>query len=413
MFSKEIFTKLVSLLPNLPNLPIIIGEKSLERDIDDLVALALPELYAKNRVAVVDDVNTVDALGRQVFRALHGRFTPTHITLEKNMSADMEAVEYIRAHSANCAAIIAVGSGTVSDLCKYAAHKMGVPYIVFPTAASMNGYLSANASITVDAHKTTLLAQLPRAVLCDFGVIAAAPSRLCKSGLGDSLARGTAQGDWLLSHLLLDTPYNAGVFELLADIEPELFENAGGIAASDPQTTITLTKLLLLSGLGMTIAGGSHPASGGEHMIAHAYGMLKNKPPSPATLHGEEIAITSLYMAEKQEQILHSKPQIGIGKFPTDKIVELYGSELATEFAAEFAGKIARYSDADARLKNWDEIAGKIEKISIPAAKIEQILLKAKAPIKIAEIGWDEKIFANACETARFTRNRFGFLDLT
>ena len=35
-----------------------------------------------------------------------------------------------------------------------------------------------------------------------------------------------------------------------------------------------LMQTLLLSGLGMTIAGGSYPASQGEHMIAHTYEML-------------------------------------------------------------------------------------------------------------------------------------------
>ena len=66
-----------------------------------------------------------------------------------------------RARSAD--ALVAVGSGTINDLCKYAAAKDGKPYVVFATAPSMNGYTSMNAAITVDGHKKTLPAATPRA----------------------------------------------------------------------------------------------------------------------------------------------------------------------------------------------------------------------------------------------------------
>ena len=38
-------------------------------------------------------------------------------------------------------------------------------------------------------------------------MLAAAPPRLIRAGLGDSACRSTAQADWLLSHMLLDRPY--------------------------------------------------------------------------------------------------------------------------------------------------------------------------------------------------------------
>ena len=56
-------------------------------------------------------------------------------------------------------ALVAVGSGTINDLCKYAAAQDGKPYAVFATAPSMNGYTSKNAAITVDGHKKSLPAR--------------------------------------------------------------------------------------------------------------------------------------------------------------------------------------------------------------------------------------------------------------
>ncbi len=409
MFSKRIDEQLKEFLPDLP---MIIGEASLRHDLDDLILLALP---VKN-FAVVDDVNTQVTFGNKIYSALKGRFSCEHITLADGVQADDEAVNHIRKKTGKCDAIIAVGSGTINDLCKYAAHQDGKPYIVFPTAASMNGYLSASASITIKNHKTTLPAILPKAVFCDFSIIGNAPPRLRKSGLGDSLARPTSQADWLLSYLLLNTKYDQRPFELLADIEAELFDNAGGIAKNDPQTIGILMKLLLLSGLGMTIAGGSYPASQGEHMIAHAYNMLKTNRNNIKTkgefhaLHGEEIGITTLYMARLQEKLLTGKAKFRTDKFDKSYIANLFGEELAGEFEQAFEKKLALINNAPPI--KWDEIKEQISKIMIPPSQIENILKKSESAMTIESIGWNEQDFTTACATACFTRDRFTFLDI-
>src|SRR5262249_15299422 len=151
----------------------------------------------------------------------------------------------------------------------------------------------------------------------------AAPARLAKSGLGDALARPTAQADWLLSHLLLGTAYNALPFTLLAPLEPALHDQARGIAKGDSESIRLLLQTLLLSGLGMTIAGGSYPASQGEHMIAHAYHMLSRE--EAGTLHGEEIGVTTLTMARLQEDLLHRPLILKSRKFPQAQIEQLFG----------------------------------------------------------------------------------------
>lgn len=409
MFSPEIFYKLNTILPARP---IIIGERSLMYDIDDLVDLALPSM----KLCIIDDVQTYSAFGNNVFNALKERFECEHITLVGDASgvvADGKTVEYIRNHSAKCDALIAVGGGTINDLCKYAAHLDEKPYIIFPTSASMNGYLSANASINIAGHKTTLPATFPVAVFCDFDVISNAPTRLSKSGLGDSLARPTAQADWLLSHLLFDTAYDETPFNLLADVEAELFDNAGGIAANDIKTIQLLMQLLLLSGMGMTLANGSYPASQGEHLIAHSHGMMrqhKNNDLTHTALHGEEIGITSLYMAKRQEQLLQSKPKLLSSVFEEERLRQVFGAELTNEFETDFAKKSALIKNK--HIQNWDEIANQIQKVMLPTGKIESILKQAKSPIMLEEIGWTESDFITATQNARFTRDRFTFLDL-
>ena len=104
----------------------------------------------------------------------------------------------------------------------------GKPYVVFATAPSMNGYTSVNAAIT-DRRPQEIAggAGAGRRRSSISTVLAAAPPRMIRSGLGDSLCRPTAQADWLLAHLLLDQPYRTMPFVLLEDDEAQLFAESG------------------------------------------------------------------------------------------------------------------------------------------------------------------------------------------
>ena len=68
-----------------------------------------------------------------------------------------------------------------------------------------------------------------------------------------------------------------------------------------------LARTLVLSGLGMTICGGSYPASQGEHLISHYIDMF-----APADrgdyFHGEQVAVATLTMARIQEEVLAAGP---------------------------------------------------------------------------------------------------------
>ena len=108
----------------------------------------------------------------------------------------------------------------------------------------------------------------------DLAVLAAAPARMIRAGLGDSLCRSTAQADWLLSHHLFGTPYRRAPFALLAEDEPALLDDPEALLRGDPDAMRALARTLVLSGLGMTICDGSYPASQGEHLISHYIDMF-------------------------------------------------------------------------------------------------------------------------------------------
>src|SRR5439155_13192423 len=146
-------------------------------------------------------------------------------------------------------------------------------------------------------------------VFIDLEILAAAPARLIRAGLGDSLCRSTAQVDWLLSHHLFGTKYRGAPFALLAHDEPMLFEAPELLLAGDPAAMRALARTLVLSGIGMTLCGGSHPASQGEHLISH-YIDMRAPAQRAAYLHGEQVAVATLTMARLQEAMLDAPPPV-------------------------------------------------------------------------------------------------------
>lgn len=385
------------ILQQMSNPPAIhLGEIAV--DYSALIAKYLPQ-----NVHVICDIHTQQSLPY-----------PT-LCFETSPKADRETVERIRQQTAQADALIAVGSGTINDLVKYASFLDGKPYLVIATAPSMNGYVSANASISEGGHKHTLPAHSPIAVLADIPTLAAAPRELILAGIGDTLCRSTVQADWLLSHLLLGTPYEPMYFEWMKESEEQLLSslraqrsNPDWIAASaaPPRNDGFIKQLfeaLLVSGLAMRHYGSSAPASQGEHMIAHTREMLL--PDLPSHFHGLEIAVTTVTMAKWQEKILNSPtaPHISYAEAP-----ERFRAEYLQKFPnAEMAKTLNQKLQQE-----WPEIRTQIQAIHRPSNELIKLFESIDCKSYPQDLGWPDDAYQQVLHTARFTRNRFTFLDL-
>ena len=97
---------------------------------------------------------------------------------------------------------VAVGAGTLNDLVKLAAHRVGRAYLCVATAASMDGYTAFGASITYRGAKQTFNCPAPRGVIADIEIIRRAPPEMTASGYADLLAKVTAGADWIFADAL-------------------------------------------------------------------------------------------------------------------------------------------------------------------------------------------------------------------
>ncbi len=219
--------------------------------------------YVPRPALVVMDVNTEAVAGARVARELDADV----LRLPADLHATEDAAAQVRARLRT--GLVAVGSGTLTDIVRYAAHSAGCDFVSVPTAASMDGYASSVAAMERDGVKLTLPARAPAAIFADPRIAAAAPTELTRAGIGDLLAKSTARVDWLAAHLLYGEDWRA--------LEPLPELDVAALLAGDVDAAAGLLRALIDSGLVMAAVGSSRPASGCEHHASHFWDLLAGR----------------------------------------------------------------------------------------------------------------------------------------
>lgn len=396
----------------VPMKALVIETTLAGREAELVKTLDLPKPFA-----ILSDDDTHAALGRRVEKALASLGEIVPIRLGKRPHPDDQTAARVMREGERAGAYVAVGSGSICDLAKYSAARQGKRCAVFATAPSMNGYTSVNAAITVRGHKKSLAAVSPEGVFVDLDVLAGAPKRLIQAGFGDAICRSTAQADWLMSSRLFGQAYRSAPFAFSADLENQLVADPGALLKGDRAALSCLIRILLLSGFGMTICGGSYPASQGEHLISHHVEMMPPQGWEPA-LHGEQIAVTTIVMAKLQDQLLarDSAPHLEASKLSAAGLKSHFGDEVGAACWRDIQPKIAD-SATVGRLNEklqaiWPSLKSEIELVRRPSAVIDRALAQVEAPRRYPAIGLPRAFFKSAILHAREIRNRYTFLDL-
>ncbi len=267
-----------------------IGKNVLEK-----IADLCKKLHLGETALVVTDPNTIDIAGKAVDKYLKkAGIGSNHATIER---ADMETVKKVRKQVKDKVDfLLGVGGGTAIDVAKTASFEEGKLYISVPTAASHDGIASSRSAIKGNKVYSSVETQAPIAILADTKIIAAAPHRLLAAGAGDMIANYTAVRDWELAHSINGEPYSeyaAALSQMSAKI---IIESAETIGKGGEESVRKVVKALISSGVAMSIAGSSRPASGSEHLFSHA---LDQVSPNPA-LHGEQCGVGAIMMTDLQ-----------------------------------------------------------------------------------------------------------------
>jgi glycerol-1-phosphate dehydrogenase [NAD(P)+] len=289
---------------------VVIGHDALEQ-----IPRVLDDLALGSSVLLLSGPKTSAVVGSRVASLLEEHFD---LTLSISDSITPESIRAVEEVGSDADVIIAVGGGRVIDTAKIASFNLDCQFISVPTAASHDGIASSRASVPTEEGSSSLDAHPPVAVIADTGIIAGAPHRLLASGCADIISNYTAILDWELAHRLrgeVISEYAVALSRMTAEI---LVKDAHLIRPNSEESAWIVTKALVSSGVAMSIAGSSRPASGGEHKFGHA---LERLAPGRA-LHGEACGIgtiISMYLhGGDWEGIRDSLETIGAPTTPAD-----------------------------------------------------------------------------------------------
>ncbi len=218
--------------------------------------------------------------------------TPALVTVE---SATFGAVEEViaAAEAEEAAYLVGIGGGKAIDIAKMASDHLDMGFLSVPTAASHDGIVSNRGSVPDGDSRHSVAAEPPLAVVADTGILAEAPWELTTAGCADIISNYTAVMDWRLAHRLKDVVYSeyaAALSEMTAEI---LVDNADLVRPGLEESAWIVTKALVSSGVAMSIAGSSRPASGAEHLFSHQLDRLA----PGAALHGHQVGVGSIMTA--------------------------------------------------------------------------------------------------------------------
>lgn len=238
-------------------------------------------------VLIITGGTTREVAGESVAAVLKDRYEVTRFIAGKLDSSTLDACARAAAPTDF---LIGVGGGRVIDCAKIVSYNQNKPFISVPTAASHDGIISGRATLPTENGSVSVGAHPPVAMVADTGIIAKAPHRLMASGCADVISNYTAILDWELAHRIRGeqiSEYATALSRMTAEI---LVKDANLIKPGQEEAAWIVVKALVSSGVAMSIAGSSRPASGGEHKFGHA---LEKLMPGKV-LHGEACGIGSI-----------------------------------------------------------------------------------------------------------------------
>jgi len=378
------------------------------------------ERYSRgSRVAVLMDSRTGTAAGEEAVKTLQNAGKDViEINVPDPAEGKSPVCDDVTFHSLldslpEADIILPVGSGVINDLGKWIASERNLPWATFATAASMNGYTSANVAVTVKGLKTLERAHPPRAVLCDPRVLKDAPYELTASGLGDILAKSASSADWYMNHLLFGDYFCQRSVSLVADLEPLYMDRPEGVRDREPGALEALFHGLLLTGVAMTMAETSSPASGGEHLVSHTLDMMSSLDGHPHDLHGRQVGVGTILASAVYSRVIElESPEFRV---PEGGVDPGFWGRLSGEISREYTGKRTRMEEACRILSKgvaWDDLRESLAPLVRPPEKIRDVLKRAGAAYRAGDLGCDRGRLFEAFVHAHEMRSRFTILDL-
>ncbi|MBN2150144.1 MAG: sn-glycerol-1-phosphate dehydrogenase [Candidatus Lokiarchaeota archaeon] len=379
-------------------------------------------------VGIICDGNTFQAAGRRVEQLLSAGRVPSDVCelrADGHVVPDEKALDAARhCISRDTRLLLAVGSGTITDITRFIASEMHVPFVSIPTAPSVDGFVSSVSAIITQGLKTSYPASPPCAVVADLDVLASAPDEMKAAGFGDLLGKSTARMDWELSRVM-NKEYHcartACMVQTALDGCVRAFRLKKGY---DEEMVHALIEGLLWSSLSAAMVGSTRPISGSEHHVSHFLEMKGLSGHVPEHLHGETVAVGTYIVSALYHEVFsleydefknlaldstHSRRSESRER----RLLAAYGP-LGERMVGSWRSSMAGRSEMSARMgrisESWDELASLRDRYVFSLPALEKLMGEASIPLEPAELGYTMSLLEDAILCARLIRDRYTIL---
>jgi glycerol-1-phosphate dehydrogenase [NAD(P)+] len=255
--------------------------------LDDLAGLLADQrISSSGRVAVAISSGSGRTLRERLAPVLPG--ADWFPVLDGTIDCAVKLADDIRGERYD--AVVGLGGGKIIDVTKYAAARVGLPMVAVATNLAHDGLCSPVATLDNDNGRGSYGVPTPIAVVIDLDVIRKAPVRYVRSGIGDAVSNISCVADWELSHRITGESVDGLAAAMARQAGEAVLRHPGGVG--DDTFLTTLAEGLVMTGISMSVAGDSRPASGACHEINHAFDLLYPKRSAP---HGEQVGIGAAF----------------------------------------------------------------------------------------------------------------------
>jgi glycerol-1-phosphate dehydrogenase [NAD(P)+] len=372
------------------------------------VGKILRENGFSNTLLVVADKNTMTA-SEGIIESLEGFELEFKIYDDLRVATmdDVKSVEKII--EGRDISVLSVGSGSLNDTCRLASARQNKKLCIFATAPSMDGFASYSAPIVDGGFKASYPAKSPEVIIGDTKILANAPTALKSAGFGDMIAKYVGLVDWQISAMLTGEFYCEKIASLTRNAVDELMEMADKVTVNDERTAGKIFESLLKTGIGMSFAQNSRPASGCEHVVAHLIECVELRDGIIPNFHGEDVGVCTLEMLKYYNELANCDIKAKREEVDWEDVYDFYGNMADDVRRLNEPENVIDDVDEKELEARWSEIKKIIQ--SVPDYETcKAAMIRAGCKITVEDIGKRQSLFDDCVKYSPYMRKRLTLL---
>ncbi|MEG0935452.1 MAG: iron-containing alcohol dehydrogenase [Clostridia bacterium] len=364
------------------------------------------------KLVLVADKNTYAAAGCAAEKVLSGagfEVIPCLIGApDGRICADESAIgEVLMTMKMDTEFFLSVGSGAITDIARVVAAQTERPLACLATAPSTDAYASLVADVMRRSVAHVKRAVAPEVVVCDLEVLAGAPEALARAGIAEMLSKFLPVADWQIDRTVNGQPYCANYAAVALQAANKVLDNLPEVAARTPKGTKMLSEALILSGLIVTLSGGTRAAFSVEHNLADFWAMEKLRLGEPVPAYGDLLAVAVATVwpfyarfGEDGLAVTPADPALTSEPARLARLIQGFGADAAARLHPENVLTDKQLARRVAALgKHLADIRATLSALP-DGARVISALAQAGCPVEIAQIQVSEDMRARGLRYA-------------